>query len=58
METKNAWKSYDAAALEELERIAADYIDFISENKTEREFAAAAIARAEEAGYTLSLIHI
>jgi len=51
METKNAWKSYDAAALEELERIAADYIDFISENKTEREFAAAAIARAEEAGY-------
>lgn len=52
METKNAWKSYDAAALEELERIAADYIDFISENKTEREFAAAAIARAEEAGYT------
>lgn len=52
METKNTWKSYDAAALEELERIAADYIDFISENKTEREFAAAAIARAEEAGYT------
>lgn len=52
METKNAWKSYDAAALEELERIAADYIDFISENKTEREFAAAAIARAEETGYT------
>lgn len=52
METKNAWKSYDAAALEKLERIAADYIDFISENKTEREFAAAAIARAEEAGYT------
>lgn len=51
METKNAWKSYDAAALEELERIAADYIDFISENKTEREFASAAIARAEEAGY-------
>ena len=52
METKNTWKSYDAAALEELERIAADYIDFISENKTEREFAAAAIARAEETGYT------
>ena len=51
METKNAWKSYDAAALEELERIAADYIDFISTNKTEREFAAAAIAQAEEAGY-------
>lgn len=51
MKTENAWKSYDAAALEELERISADYIDFISENKTEREFASAAIARAEEAGY-------
>ena len=51
METKNAWKGYDDAALEELERIAADYIDFISENKTEREFAKAAIAMAEDAGY-------
>ena len=51
METKSAWKNYDDAALEELERIAADYIDFISENKTEREFAKAAIEMAEEAGY-------
>ena len=51
METKSAWNNYDDAALEELERIAADYIDFISANKTEREFAAAAIAMAEQAGY-------
>ena len=52
METKAAWNNYDETALAELERIAAGYIDFISENKTEREFAAAAIAQAEEAGYT------
>ena len=52
METKSAWNNYDEAALAELERIAADYSDFISDNKTEREFAAAAIAMAEQAGYT------
>lgn len=46
-----AWKKYDEAALAELEALAADYIDFISANKTERECAAAAIAAAEEAGY-------
>ena len=51
METKAAWKKYDDAALEELERICAEYIDFISENKTEREFAKASIDQAEQAGY-------
>ena len=51
METKSAWKKYNEADLEELERIAADYIDFISVNKTEREFAQAAIALAEKDGY-------
>lgn len=51
METKPAWEAYDEAALEELERIAAEYIEFISANKTEREFAKAAIERAEAAGY-------
>jgi len=52
METKSAWKKYDEAALEELEQISADYIDFISANKTEREFARAAIELAEKEGYT------
>ena len=51
METKNAWKSYDENALAECERIAREYIDFISENKIEREFAAAAIQQAKDAGY-------
>ena len=51
MEREGAWKKYDEASLDELEALAVDYIDFISENKTERECAAAAIAAAEDAGY-------
>lgn len=51
MEREVAWKKYDKAALDELEALAVDYIDFISENKTERECATAAIAAAEDAGY-------
>ena len=51
MEREVAWKKYDEASLDELEALAVDYIDFISENKTERECAAAAIAAAEDTGY-------
>lgn len=51
MEREVAWKKYDEAASAEVEALAVDYIDFISENKTERECAAAAIAAAEDAGY-------
>ena len=51
MERENAWKSYTASDLEELEQLAAEYITFISENKTERECTSAAIAAAEAAGY-------
>lgn len=51
MEREVAWKKYDEASLDELEALAVDYTDFISENKTERECAAAAIAAAEDAGY-------
>lgn len=51
MERDVAWKKYDEADLEALEHLAAEYIDFISDNKTERECAAAAIALAEEHGY-------
>ena len=51
MERDIAWKKYDEAAHEALEALAADYIEFISANKTERECATAAIAAAEEAGY-------
>ena len=51
MKPEVAWKKYDEADLEKVERLAADYIDFISENKTEREFTAAAIKMAEAEGY-------
>ena len=51
MEREVAWKKYDEASLDELEALAVDYIDFISENKTERECAASAVALAEEHGY-------
>ncbi len=51
MERESAWKHYDEDQLAELEQLAAGYIDFISENKTEREFAAATIRSAEAAGY-------
>ena len=51
MERKNAWKAYGAAGEEALESLAADYIDFISTCKTEREAAARAIELARTAGY-------
>ena len=51
MEQENVWKRYDEAQLAELEELAAGYIDFISEHKIEREFAAGAIELAEQAGY-------
>lgn len=51
MEREVAWKKYDEAASAEVEALAADYINFISDNKTERECAAAAIAAAEDADY-------
>ena len=47
MERDVAWKKYDEAELGRLNALAADYIDFIYENKTERECAAAAIELAE-----------
>ena len=52
MEREVAWKKYDEASLDELEALAVDYIDFISENKTERECVTSSIKLAEAAGYT------
>ena len=51
MERESAWKKYAEADREAVEALAADYIDFISDNKTERECVAASIALAEAAGY-------
>lgn len=51
MERSNAWKKYDRPTLDKVERLAADYIDFISVNKTERECAEATVRTARDAGY-------
>jgi aspartyl aminopeptidase len=51
MERENAWKNYTDKQLDELESLSRAYIDFISENKTERECATSAIKLAQEAGY-------
>lgn len=51
MNQKNAWETYDEADLKKLEQLSAEYIDFISRNKTERRFAKSAIEQAKAAGY-------
>lgn len=51
MERKNAWETYSEQQLEELNALASRYIEFISNNKTERRCFAAAVAQAEAAGY-------
>lgn len=51
LERKNAWEGYSTDQLEELDGLASRYIDFISNNKTERRCFAAAVKQAEAAGY-------
>ncbi len=51
MERENRWKTYTAQQLESLSSLCEDYKDTLSRCKTEREFAAEAVARAERAGF-------
>lgn len=51
MERESAWKTYTQNNVNELEQLNAGYIEFISQNKTERECAASAIKLAEQYGY-------
>ncbi len=51
MEREIAWEKYDETQLAALEELTRKYIDFISENKTERECVTATIQLAEAAGY-------
>ena len=51
MEHKNAWLAYDEPQLAELEKLATNYIEFISANKTERECVTETVAAAKAAGY-------
>ncbi len=51
MDNKSAWESYTAKQLKELEGLSGEYIDFISECKTERECVDHIVRTAEDAGY-------
>ena len=51
MEKINAWTKYSPAQTEELETLCAEYRDFLSRGKTERECAALTVEMAEACGY-------
>lgn len=51
MKTKNLWEKYTAAQLKSAENFAKDYIDFISDAKTERECVDEIVNRLEAAGF-------
>ncbi len=51
MEKKNAWEGYNARQLKEVDALSSEYIDFISECKTERECVERIVEAAEVAGY-------
>ena len=51
MEKINAWTKYSPAQTEELEAVCAEYRDFLSRGKTERECVALTVEMAEACGY-------
>ncbi|MBP3655743.1 MAG: aminopeptidase [Clostridia bacterium] len=51
MERKNAWTTYDAAAMEKVEAFAKAYCAYINEGKTERECVTASVREAQAAGF-------
>ena len=51
MHKKVAWKTYDAAALEELEALSVRYRDFLDQGKTEREVVRYITSRAQALGF-------
>ena len=51
MEYEKVWKKYSQAELKKLEKLNAEYIDFLSEGKTERECVDKIVNLAEAAGY-------
>lgn len=48
---ENAWTTYNADELQKLEKLSADYIDFLNKGKTERECADELVAMAKAHGY-------
>lgn len=51
MKDINSWTNYNSKELKDLEKLSRDYIDFISENKTEREVTKALVRMAKGSGY-------
>ena len=51
MNKQNAWKSYDASQLQELERINTDYRACLDAGKTERECIKLTVQKLEAQGY-------
>ncbi len=51
MTRENRWKTYTEAQLKDLNALCEDYKDTMTRCKTEREFAAEAVERAEKAGF-------
>lgn len=51
MERKNAWNTYGNREISELEELNSNYIDFLSDCKTERECVKETVRQAREKGY-------
>lgn len=51
MERKNAWNTYGKREISELEELNSNYIDFLSDCKTERECVKETVKQAREKGY-------
>ena len=51
MEYEKIWKKYSQTELKKLEKLNAEYIDFLSNGKTERECVDQIVNLAEAAGY-------
>ena len=51
MERKNAWTTYGKREISELEELNSNYIDFLSDCKTERECVKETVRQAREKGY-------
>lgn len=51
MERKNAWNTYGKREISELEELNSNYIDFLSDCKTERECIKETVRQAREKGY-------
>lgn len=51
MEAKNTWETYDKKTLKKVEKFSQDYIEFLSDSKTERECVDSIVNTIEAEGY-------